>query len=91
MSRKREDDPDRTLRTRAKKRAQRQTSEKSYTSYYDTVNQNIPMLFICTTLWHEEENEMEQLLNSLVRKGYTRNLESIRRVLIFKDLIGDER
>ena len=25
------------------------------------------MLFICTTLWHEEDNEMEQLLNSLVR------------------------
>ena len=25
-----------------------------------------PMIFICTTLWHEEDNEMETLIKSLL-------------------------
>ena len=49
-ARKREDDPDHKLRRKIK-------NEKN--------SEIIPMLFICTTLWHEEDNEMEQLLNSL--------------------------
>ena len=61
LHRKREDDPDRKIRL--KSIAGRKTS----TSYYDESSQTVPMLFICTTLWHEEENEMEQLTNSLVR------------------------
>jgi len=56
-ARKREDDPDHKLRRKIKNE---KTSE-----YYDEMTQSIPMLFICTTLWHEEDNEMEQLLNSL--------------------------
>ena len=38
------------------------------------------MLFICTTLWHEEDNEMEQLLNSLGKFTLSR---SHARPLIF--------
>ena len=74
-ARKREDDPDHKLRRRIKNE---KTSE-----YYDEMTQSIPMLFICTTLWHEEDNEMEQLLNSLgkfskARKGFKLMLTQLR-------------
>jgi len=29
--------------------------------------ESVPMIFICTTLWHEEDNEMRTLLTSLLR------------------------
>ena len=39
-------------------------------SIYDFQNkESIPMIFICTTLWHEEDNEMTTLLMSLLRNG----------------------
>lgn len=37
-------------------------------SIYDTENmESVPMIFICTTLWHEEDNEMRTLVISLLR------------------------
>ena len=48
-----------------KLRIQFRNLKQTEENYYDEQTQPIPMLFICTTLWHEEDNEMEQLLNSL--------------------------
>ena len=28
--------------------------------------ETVPMIFICTTLWHEEDNEMKTLLTSIL-------------------------
>ena len=61
-ARKREDDPDHELRRKIK-------NEK-----ISEMTQSIPMLFICTTLWHEEDFEMEQLLNSLGKFTLSTNL-----------------
>ena len=66
LHRKREDDPDRKIRLKSDLKYKKMTRESTKSDFEDS-NQTIPMLFICTTLWHEEENEMEQLLNSLVR------------------------
>ena len=32
----------------------------------DIENETVPMIFICTTLWHEEDNEMKTLLTSIL-------------------------
>ena len=83
-ARKREDDPDHKLRRKIKN--QKILSEEYYEAYsekyskeyyYDEMTQSIPMLFICTTLWHEEDNEMEQLLNSLGKFTISTNLHVI--------------
>ena len=83
-ARKREDDPDHKLRRKIKN--QKILSEEYYEAYsekyskeyyYDEMTQSIPMLFICTTLWHEEDNEMEQLLNSLGKFAISTNLHQV--------------
>ena len=39
--------------------------------------QTVPMIFVCTTLWHENEAEMTTLLTSLIRLIKTIVLKSI--------------